>query len=48
VPRLARFAAIQFKLQVYADGFAPTIQTFDEFKVANDVRMAYAVECPVQ
>ena len=35
----------QFKLQVYADGFAPTIQTFDEFKAANDVRMARATEC---
>ena len=36
----------QFKLQVYADGFAPTIQTFDEFQAINDVRMARAVECP--
>ena len=35
----------QFKLQVYADGFAPTIQTFDEFQAVNDVRMARAVEC---
>jgi hypothetical protein len=35
----------QFKLQVYADGFAPTIQTFDEFSPSNDVRMARAVEC---
>ena len=35
----------QFKLQVYADGFAPTIQTFDEFKTVNDVRMARASEC---
>jgi hypothetical protein len=35
----------RFKLQVYADGFAPTIQTFDEFKAANDVRMARAAEC---
>ena len=35
----------QFKLQVYADGFAPTIQTFDEFQPSNDVRMARAVEC---
>ena len=35
----------QFKLQVYADGFAPTIQKFDEFQAANDVRMARAVEC---
>jgi hypothetical protein len=35
----------QFKLQVYADGFAPTTQTFDEFQVINDVRMARAVEC---
>ena len=35
----------QFKLQVYADGFAPTIQTCDEFKASNDVRMARATEC---
>ena len=35
----------RFKLQVYADGFAPTIQTFDEFQVTNDVRMARATEC---
>jgi len=35
----------QFKLQVYADGFAPTIQNFDEFQAINDVRMARAVEC---
>jgi len=35
----------QLKLQVYADGFAPTIQTFDEFQAINDVRMARAVEC---
>ena len=35
----------QFKLQVYADGFAPTIQTFDEFQAMNDVRMARALEC---
>ena len=35
----------QFKLQVYADGFAPTIQTFDEFKATNTVRMARATEC---
>ena len=35
----------QFKLQVYADGFAPTIQTLDEFKTTNNVRMARAVEC---
>ena len=35
----------QFKLQVYADGFAPTIQTFDEFQALNDVRMARAAEC---
>ena len=35
----------QFKLQVYADGFAPTIQTFDEFSSVNDVRMARATEC---
>jgi len=35
----------QFKLQVYADGFAPTIQVFDRFGPANDVRMARASEC---
>jgi len=35
----------QFKLQVYADGFAPTIQVFDRFDPANDVRMARASEC---
>ena len=35
----------QFKLQVYADGFAPTIQKFDEFSASNDVRMARSVEC---
>jgi uncharacterized protein YkwD len=35
----------QFKLQVYADGFAPTIQVFDEFQTMNNVRMARAVEC---
>jgi hypothetical protein len=35
----------QFKLQVYADGFAPTIQTFDGFSAVNDVRMARASEC---
>ena len=35
----------QFKLQVYADGFAPTIQTFDEFSATNDMRMARTVEC---
>ena len=35
----------QFKLQVYADGFAPTIQVIDEFQPVNDVRIARAVEC---
>jgi hypothetical protein len=35
----------QFKLQVYADGFAPITQKFDEFSPNNDVRMARAVEC---
>jgi hypothetical protein len=35
----------QFKLQVYADGFAPNIQRFDEFSANNDVRMARAIEC---
>ena len=35
----------RFKLQVYADGFAPSIRTFDEFKTMNIVRMARATEC---
>ena len=35
----------QFKLQVYADGFAPTALSFDEFSAVNDVRMARAMEC---
>ena len=35
----------QYKLQVYAQGFAPTTQRFDEFSPVNDVRVARAVEC---
>ena len=35
----------QFKLQVYADGFAPWTEKFDEFKTTNIVRMTRAVEC---
>jgi hypothetical protein len=35
----------QFKLQVYADGFAPWTGRFDEFKTTNVVRMARATEC---
>lgn len=35
----------QFKLQVYADGFAPSIMRYDEFSVMNDVRLARASEC---
>jgi hypothetical protein len=35
----------QFKLQVYAHGFAPTIQFFDEYKTTNNVRMARPAEC---
>jgi lysophospholipase L1-like esterase len=35
----------QFKLQVYADGFAPTIQKYDEYKTTNNVHMARAIEC---
>jgi hypothetical protein len=35
----------QFKLQVYADGFAPMTQTFDEFRTTNNVRMARSAEC---
>ena len=30
----------QFKLQVYADGFAPTIQTYDEFQAMRTSLMA--------
>jgi len=37
----------QYKLQVYADGFAPTIQFFDEFSADNTVRMSRAAECQV-
>ena len=37
----------QFKLQVYADGFAPAIQLFDESSIDNTVKMARAVECQV-
>ena len=36
----------QYKLQVYADGFAPVIQTFDEFSPNNDVRKARDAACP--
>jgi hypothetical protein len=35
----------QFKLQVYADGFAPYAQSFDEFSLGGDVRMARSGEC---
>jgi hypothetical protein len=35
----------QFKLQIYADGFASSIRKFDEFKTTNIVRMARAAEC---
>jgi len=35
----------QFKLQVYAEGFAPITQTFDEFQTINEVRLARATEC---
>ena len=35
----------QFKLQVYANGFAPTIQSFDDFSLGGDVRMARSAEC---
>ena len=33
------------KRQVYAQGFASTIQVLDEFQAINDVRMAHAAEC---
>ena len=35
----------QYKLQVYADGFAPAVQTFNEFDSPSDVRMARSLEC---
>lgn len=35
----------QYKLQVYAQGFAPMIQRFDEFSTNVEVRMARAAEC---
>jgi hypothetical protein len=35
----------QFKLQVYADGFAPYTARFDDNKVVNDARLARAAEC---
>lgn len=37
----------QFKMQVYADGFAPSIQYFDEYQTNNTVKMARASECQV-
>jgi hypothetical protein len=37
----------QFTLQVYADGFAPSIQRFDEFKATTTVGLARASECRV-
>jgi hypothetical protein len=35
----------QYQVQVYADGFAPTIQTFDESGTGGDIGMARASEC---
>jgi len=35
----------QYKLQVYADGFAPMVQVFDEFSPDVEVRLARAAEC---
>jgi len=35
----------QFKLQVYADGFAPYTSFFGESNLVNDVRLARAAEC---
>ena len=35
----------QYKLQVYAQGFAPLTQRFDEFSPDNEVRLARASEC---
>ncbi len=38
-------ASGQFQLQVYANGFAPAVQTFDESDTGGDVRMASTTEC---
>lgn len=35
----------QFKLQVYAQGFAPYTIKYDEFQLINTARLARAVEC---
>ena len=35
----------QYKLQVYAQGFAPMIQRFDEFTPNVEVRLARSAEC---
>lgn len=35
----------QYKLQVYAQGFAPYTIKLDEFQLVNDARLARAVEC---
>jgi hypothetical protein len=35
----------QYKLQVYANGFAPAVQKFNEFDNPLDVRMAKSTEC---
>ena len=35
----------QYQLQVYADGFAPAVQTFNEFDDPFNVRMARSSEC---
>lgn len=35
----------QFSLQVYAGGYAPLIQTFDEFNPFSNARLALATEC---
>jgi len=35
----------QYKLQVYAQGFAPMVQAFDEFTTNVEVRLARAAEC---
>jgi hypothetical protein len=35
----------QYKLQVYAQGFAPMVQVFDEFTPDVEVRLARAAEC---
>lgn len=38
----------QYKLQVYANGFAPAVQKFNEFDNQSNVRMARSSECDIE